>query len=268
VSKHTTAPDEFDPRVPLALERALVRHDYAVLWAIIKDDPERLRDGLEKLAKTVADNGATDCLDVLCDAHCDRWALLWLLHPFSRGRVFGNVLWSNKSGPSSIEILFGMTSKDLKKLLKKLKEVTSQLDIVDKQVEFSSLLKVSRELYPVSRLPKTLRTCAGVLQYAAKHFAGNAHIYDNIAKARLTSYVQATVESSYTHPRKRKRREFHDQQIAYLISAVSGDKDFSYDVAAHRGWRRKHYQRLRMLDPDIDQKLPRLIIPALEPLDP
>jgi hypothetical protein len=127
---------------------------------------------------------------------------------------------------------------------------------------------MSKPLYPAGRLPQTLRTCARVFQYAAKHFAGNAHIYDSIAKARLTSYVLTKVESSYTHPRKRMRREFHDKQIAYLISAVSGDKDSSYDDHAHGIWRRKHYPRLSPLDPEIDRKLESTFDLVQTPVEP
>lgn len=270
VDEHTTATAadqfdlassaaSFDPRIPLALERAIVKCDYDVLSFMVREDPDRLREGFKKLKTTIAENGATDCLEDLCDARCDRSTLLWLLRPFSRGQIFKDQLWPEKPGPGSIEAFFGLSSKKLDSLTKELTAVAGQLDIVREQVEFSRLLMVSKEFNPVGRLPKTLRTCASLFQYAAKHFAGNAHIYDSIAKARLTSYVLATVESSYTPPRKRKRREFHDQQIAYLISAVLGDKDLSYDDAAHRIWRQKHYQRLRMLDPDVGQRLPRLI---------
>jgi hypothetical protein len=266
MNEHTTATaaDEFDlpsnnPRIPLALEKVLVERDYAVLLSMVRDDPERLREGLKKIETTIADNGAADCLNDLCDAHCERRALLWLLHPFSRPRTFKDALWSEKPGPGSMEAFFGLDSKKLDSLTKELNAVASQLDIVKEQVEFSSLLVLNKSLYPVWRLPQTLRTCADLLRDTSKNFAGNAHIYDSIAKARLTSYVLATVESSYTQPRKRKWREFHDQQIAYLISAVSGDKDFSYDDAAHRVWRQKHYERLRMLDPNVEQKLPGLI---------
>jgi hypothetical protein len=228
---------------------------------MVRHDPEKLREGLEKLKKTIADNGAADCLNDLCAAQCDRRALLWLLRPFSRAQIFKDKLWSEKPSPGSMEAFFGLTSKKLDALTKELNAVATQLDVVKGQVEFSSLVMLSKPLYPVWRLPQTLRTCAKLFQDASKHFAGNAHIYDSIAKARLTSYVLATVESSYsyTQPRKRKRREFHDQQVAYLISAVSGDKDFSYDSSAHRVWRQKHYQRLSMLDPDVEQKLPGLI---------
>jgi hypothetical protein len=270
VDEHTTATaadqfdlassaTSFDPRIPLALERVIVERDYAVLSSMVRDNPERLREGLKKLETTIVDNGATDCLNDLCNAHCDRWALLWLLHPFSRNRIFKNALWSEAPGPGSMEAFFGLTSKKMNRLTKELNAVASQLDIVKAQAEFSSLLVLSKSLYPVWRLPQTLRTCAKLLQDSSKNFAGNAHIYDSIAKARLTSYVLATIESSYTQPRRRKRREFHDQQIAHLISAVSGDKDFSYDSFGHCGWRQKHYGRLRMLDPDVEQRLPGLI---------
>jgi hypothetical protein len=244
------------------LEKVIVDRDYYVLFSMFRDDPERLRKGLDKLEKMVVDNGAADCLNNLCAAHCDRRALLWLLHPFSRELVFKDALWSETPGPRSMKAFFGLNPKELGSLIKELKAVTSQLDIVNGQVEFSWLLKLNKQFYPVSRLPHTLRTCATVLKYAAEHFAGNSHIYHNIAKARLTSYVLAKVESSYARPRKSRRREYHDGDIACLISAISGDKDFRYDSAHHRGWRRKHYPRLEMLDPNVDQRLfPGLIPP-------
>jgi len=187
VNKYTTAAmdGEFDPRVPLTLEKALVRYDYAMLSSMLKDDPEALRNGLDKLKKQVGDHGATDSLNKLCPSSCDRRALLWLLHPFSRPRVFAEALWSSGPGPGSIESLRGLGSEELRSLTKKMYEVASQLDGVNGQAEFSALLMLSKELYPVYRLPRTLRTGARVMQYAAKHFAGNTHIYDNIAKARL-----------------------------------------------------------------------------------
>jgi hypothetical protein len=179
---------EFDPRVSLALEKILVERDYFVLASLFRDDPKRLEESLKKLEKMIAANHATESLDKLC-AYCDRRALLWLLHPFSRGRVFKDALWSNNPGAGSIRDLLGMTARKLGCLTKKLNEVATLLDTVNEQAEFSSLLKLSKELYPVWRLPRTLRTCTRVLQYAAKHFAGNTHIYQTIAKARLTSYV-------------------------------------------------------------------------------
>jgi hypothetical protein len=257
VKKRTTAVavDKFDPRVPLALERVIIERDYYVLSSMLRDDPERLRQGLDKLEKIVADNGAADCLDNLCATHCDRRALLWLLHPFSREPVFREALWSEKPGPGSMKAFFGLNPKKLGSLMEELRAVASQLDGVNGQVEFSSLLMLNKQFYPVVRLPQTLRTCARLLQYAAEHFAGNSHIYHNIAKARLTSYVLAKVEGSLSGPRRKRRREFHDGAIATLISAVSGDEDCRYDSAAHRMWRRKHYQRLSMLDPDVDHRL-------------
>src|SRR4030095_9369901 len=80
-----------------------------------------------------------------------------------------------------------------------------------------------------------------------------------IAKTRLTSFVLAKIESSYAKPRRRRRREYRDEDVASLISAVRGDKHSSYDSTAHRMWRRKHYERLAMLDPDLDQRLPGLM---------
>jgi hypothetical protein len=138
-------------------------------------------------------------------------------------------------------------------------EVASQLHSVNGRAEFSALLMLSHDLHPVYQLPRTLRTGARVLQSAAKHFGGNTHIYDSIAKARLTSFVLAKIESSYARPRRKKRREYRDEDVANLISTVSGDKYASYDSVAHRMWRRKHYQRLAVLDPHVDQTLPSLI---------
>jgi hypothetical protein len=266
VNQHTTADvdnefvvNEFDPRVPLALEREVVSNDYAVLSSMLKDDPKALRDGLSKLEKQVADHSATDYLNKLCASSCDQRALLWLLHPFSRPRLFADALWSSSPGPGSIESLLGLGSEELHRLTKRMTEVASQLDRVNEQNEFSALLMKSKALCPVYLLPRTLRTGARIMQYAAKHFAGNSHIYDNIAKARLTSYVLAKIESSYSSPRRKKHREYHDEDIAGLISAVSGDKYSHYDSVAHRMWRGKHYRRLAMLDPEIEQKLLGLI---------
>lgn len=253
--KTAQANQEFDPRIPLSLERVIVDRDYAVLSSMCQDYPGTLDAGLGELERMIAASHATDCLDKLCSDHCDRRALLWLLHPFSRAPVFKNALWSEKPGPGSVEELLGLTSKELEMLINNLNADACKLDIVNSQADFSALLMLNRQLYPVARLPQTLRTCIRVLEYAARHFADHAHIYDNIAKARLTSYVLAKVEGSLPGPRRKQRREFHDGEIATLISAVSGDEDCRYDSADHRMWRRKHYQRLRMLDPNVDQKL-------------
>jgi hypothetical protein len=228
---------------------------------MLKDDPKRLRRGLKRLETKIAKNGAIDRLDELCAAHCDRRVLLWLLRPFSKTRVFKHALWSEQPGPGTVKAFFGLTSKELDSLIKDMNAVAGQLDIVNGKVEFSSLLMMNRRLYPVWRLPHTLRTGIKVLRYASTHFTRNTHIYHNIAKARLTSYVKEKVESLYVRPRKRKRGEFRDEAIATLISAVSGDKNFRYDSASHRMWRQQHYQRLCLLDPDVDQKLARLIPP-------
>jgi hypothetical protein len=253
--KRAAGANEFDPRISLALERILVEHDYAVLSSMRKDDAEGLSDGLNELEQMITENGATDRMDELREAHCNRWALLWLLHPFSRGRVFKDALWSNKPGAGSIKAFFGLTSRDLERLTRNLNEVASQLDIVNGKIEFSSLLMMDRQLYPVRRLPRTLRLCAGLFLHAAQYFARSSHIYDNIAKARLTSYVLTKIEGGYVRPRRRMRREFRDEAIATLISAVSGDKECRYDSTAHRMWRQKHYARLRTLDPDVEQRL-------------
>ena len=169
MNKHTTTAvdGEFDPRVPLALERVLVEHDYAVLSSMVKDDPETLRKGLERLEKEIANHSATDSLNKLCPNSCDRRALLWFLHPFSRPRVFAEALWSSGPGPGSTDSLLGLTSEELHDVTKTMNQVALQLDRVNGQAEFSALLMMSRELYPIYRLPRTLRTGARVMQYAA-----------------------------------------------------------------------------------------------------
>src|SRR6266849_2310834 len=115
VSKRKAAKmdDEFDPRVPLALEKVLVMVDYSVLLSLLKDNPAKLRKGLEELERIIREQGAASDLDKLCAANCDRRALLWLLHPFSKEPIFGDARWSNKPGPESIKAFFGITSSEL-----------------------------------------------------------------------------------------------------------------------------------------------------------
>jgi len=58
--KATDVDDEFDPRVPLALERVLVELDYCVLLSLLKDNPDKLRTGLEELEKAILEQGAAN----------------------------------------------------------------------------------------------------------------------------------------------------------------------------------------------------------------
>jgi hypothetical protein len=248
--KAIKADDQFDPRVSLAPERVLVDLDYRVLLSLLKDSPDKLRQGLEELERMIRKSGAVSYLDRLCAANCDRRALLWLLHPFVPEPVFKIARWSSKRGAGPADVFLGITSKERKKLINKLSEVATQVEIVNAQPQFGSLLMLSRSLYPTSRLPRTLRTYAKLLRYAARYFAGNSHIYDSVAKARLTTYVQTGIGRSDLVPKMRSR-QFHDEEIAGLISSVSNDQDCRYDGTAHRMWRRKHYHRLNMLDPDV-----------------
>ena len=233
--------DEFDPRISLSLEKVLVQMDYSVLLSLLRDSPDELKKGLEKLEKVVHQHGAVSNLDALCAARCERRALLWLLHPFSREPIFADARWSIEKGPRSIKTLFGITSKELKDLTKHLDEIAGQIQIVNDQAEFGSLLILSKPIYPAWRLPRTLRTYAKLLRYAARHFAGNSHIYRNIAKARLTAYVKSRLPDP---------EAWRDEDIANLISAVSDEEN--YDATSHRMWRTKHYRRLSVLDPNVE----------------
>jgi hypothetical protein len=237
--------DEFDPRVPLAWEKLLVKLDYELLSSLKRNRPDQLRAGLQELERKIGAEGATIYLDKLCSVGCDRRDLMWLLHPFSKEPNFKDA-GSFKPGIGSIKSLFGISSKDLRRLINKINELATQIESVNEQPEFGALLG-TRPLYPAWRLPRTLRTYVKLLQYGARHFAANSHIFHNIAKARLTSYV----ESRSAEPRL-KRTNYHDEEIAALISAVSGDADLHYDATAHRVWRDKHYRRLCALDPDLD----------------
>jgi hypothetical protein len=238
--------DEFDPRVPLAWEKLLVQLDNELLSSLKRNSPDEFRAGLQKLERKIGAEGATVYLDKLCSVGCDRRDLLWLLHPLSKEPIFKDVGSSNKPGIGSIEGLFGISSKDLRRLIKKINELAAQLESVNEQPEFAALLG-THPLYPAWRLPRTLRTYAKLLNYGARHFAANSHIFHNIAKARLTSYI----ESRSAEP-SLERTNYHDEEIATLISAVWGDADLHYDATAHRVWRDKHYRRLRALDPDLD----------------
>jgi hypothetical protein len=233
--------DEYDPRVPLSLERVLVGLDYFVLSSLSKDSPDELRNGLKTLEELVREHEAVKYLNSLCEANCDRRAVLWLLHPFLAKPIFPDTRWSKTRGYGSTKAFFGIGSKELDILCRRIEEIAASLRIVIDRPEFGSLLMLDKQLYPVWRLPRTLRTCSKIMRYGARHFAGNSHIYNNIAKARLTTYVKA---------RAIKRHRWHDEEVANLISSVSNDEN--YDATAHRMWRNKHYRRLRMLDPKLE----------------
>jgi len=239
--------DEFDPRVSLAWEKLLVQRDYERLSSLKRSNPDELREGLEKLEKVIREEGALGHLDKLRLVKRDRRVLLWLLHPFSNESIFRNVASSNKPGIGSIKALFGVSSKELRRLIKKLNELAIQIETVNEQSEFSDLLGTG-PLYPAWRLPRTLRTYSRLLRYGARHFAANSDIFHNVAKARLTSFVT----SRSKRKTKRGATNFHDEEIAALISAASRDGNLHYDATAHRVWRKKHYRRLYILDPNLD----------------
>lgn len=252
--------DEFDFRVSLAWERLVVQRDYHLLAFLKRSSPDELREGLEKLKKMIREQGATSHLDKLCSLGCNRGDLLWLLHPFSNEPIFKDGGSSNKPGIGSIEVLFGISSKKLRRLIKKLNELATQVERVNEQPEFGALLGTP-PLYPAWRLPRTLRTYAKLLRYGARYFASNSDIFHNIAKARLTSYIGSRSISRT----KLKTKNFHDEEIAALISAMSGDEDLRYDATAHRVWRKKHYGRLYLLDRNLDSHDPLTLLDSALP---
>jgi hypothetical protein len=246
--------DEFDPRVPLAWERLLVQRDYDLLSSL-KGRPEVLRTGLVKLENIIHEEGASSVLEALCSLRCDRGDLLWLLHPFSTEVIFKDSAWSNKPGIGSLKALFGISPKKLQKLIKKLNELATQIEPLNEQSEFADLL-ATRPLHAARRLPRTLRTYARLLGYGAKYLAANSDIFYNIAKARLTSYVESRSHRGDVDTTSRRHRYdnlyFHDEEIARLISAALRDMNLCYDANAHRVWRRKHYRRLYLIDAKLE----------------
>ena len=233
--------EEFDPRISLIVERMIIRRDYELRSHLLRHDPAELKAGLRRVEGMMKTKIAVADLDKLCLANCDWDFLLWLLYPLSSKSVFPKVQSASQL-VGSLEDIFGLTSRDFSRLLSSLDALGKQIECLNERAIFDSLF--SGPWRHAGRLPRTLREYARLLQYAAQHFAGNAQGYDNVAKARLTSYVLACHPASG----RSERQNWHDSEISSLISEVSGKE---YDAVAHRMWRRKHYQRLKLLDPDL-----------------
>jgi hypothetical protein len=233
--------ENFDPRISLILERLIIRRDNELRSRLLQHVPDQLREGLGRIDSMIHENGAAEDLDKLCTANCDRNILLWLLHPLSSKPVFPKIQPASPLA-GSVEDLFGLKSKGFNRFLSSLDALAKQIECLNEQTIFDGLF--TGPWLHAGRLPRTLREYARLLRYAVRHFAGHAQGYHNVAKARLTSYVLSC------HPvsGRSERQNWHDSEISSLITAVSG-KD--YDAVAHRVWRKDHYQRLKLLDPDL-----------------
>jgi len=219
---------------PLFLERALIVHDYQLRQHLTD---EEMREGLSCLEKKIRDCRATKELKTLCDDKCDRILLLWLLHWLSKEPVFAAFKnWLYKPGLRTVAQLFGITTKKLRKLVAKMKDTATQVEKINRRFEFGILL-LNEPLTQLQNLPSHLRLYAKLLQDGAQYFGRGSAIYHNIAKARLTTYVRISTGS------------FHDKEVSALIAAVSDNEN--YDETSHRQWRKKHYERLKLVDPDL-----------------
>jgi len=234
-----SADDSFGD-LSLALEKALVESDYALLSVLKEISPQELSEGLRQLEEKISQNGAKGDLDTLCSASCNREDLLWLSQWFSNETIFqSNEGWMYKPGERTTEAMLGMHSKKLRKLVTQLNKVAVDVERVNRHFQFGVLLSTSRSLSPLWSLQGLLRVYARLLRYATRHFGSGTHTYHNIAKARLTTYI------------KSRTGNFHDKEVAALISSLSGDEGCYYDATAHSVWRRKHYRRLKDVDPSL-----------------
>jgi hypothetical protein len=217
----------------LLLERSLVHID-AQFCQQLSD--EELAKGFSHLQRQISEGVAAKALETLCAAKCDFLRLLWLLHWLSKEPVFPVFRnWLYKPGVRTVEGLFGITPKELRKLVARVNDVAAQAERVNRKFEFGILLS-AEPLTPLQALPGFLRVYAKLLQDGARYFGRRSDIYHNIAKARLTAYV------------KFQSGHFHDKELAALISSVSGNE---YDETDHKTWRHKHYERLKLVDPSL-----------------
>jgi hypothetical protein len=224
--------------VTTSLEQSLVEGDYALLSVLREYSPDQLRLGMGRLESLITNWGADKDLEDLCLANCAREEILWLLHWFPKKAIFhSNDGWLDKPGVKTTKALLGLTPGQLRGFVSHLNKIAIRIELVNHKFEFGVLLATSKQLFPLWHLQRLVRAYAALLQDAARHFAGGSHIYHNVAKARLTTYVL------------HKTGDYHDKEVAALISSVSEDAKFHYDDTAHRMWRKKHYQRLRMIDP-------------------
>ena len=221
----------------LLLEKSIVEADYALLRQLQKS-PEELTAGLTAIETFVASNGASGELLELCSGGCHRQDLLWLLHWFPPKAIFTvNSGWLDRPGVYTTEKLFGIGPKDVNRLVLKLNRVASEVEDVNHNFHFGIMLSHAESLSSLWELPTALRVYGDLLKHAAKHFASGSHVYHNIAKARLTTYVFS------------RTKDYHDREIAALISSILNDENASYDAGAHSTWRGKHYERLKLVDP-------------------
>jgi hypothetical protein len=217
----------------LLLERSLVEIDYQFCQQL---SDEEMGKGLSRLQGKISEGLATEQLKTLCAAKCDRLRLLCLLHWLSNEPIFPIFKnWLYKPGVRTIEGLFGITPKEVKKLVTQVSDVATQIERVNRKFEFGILL-LAEPLKALQALPGFLRVYAKLLQDGARHFGRRSDIYHNIAKARLTAYV------------KFQSGRFHDKEVAALISSVSGNE---YDETDHKTWRHKHFGRLKLVDPSL-----------------
>jgi hypothetical protein len=218
----------------LLLERALIEIDYRVCQQL---SHEELTEGLSRLQRKINEGLATKDLQTLCNAKCDRVFLLWLLHWFSNEPIFPLLKnWVYKPGVRTAKQMFGITSKQLRKLVSEMNDIAMQVEKVNRRFEFGILMSVEH-LWPLLSLQRFLRLYSKLLQDGARHFGRGSDGYHNIAKGRLTTYVRI------------QTGKFHDKEVAALISAVSGNE--KYDETSHRRWRGKHYERLKTVDPYV-----------------
>ncbi|MGA3317577.1 MAG: hypothetical protein ABSC64_14190 [Candidatus Korobacteraceae bacterium] len=224
--------EQLNEAFSLPLEKALVASDYEVLRQLPRSE---MMAGLSRLEEKISEGVATSELETLRRAGCSRQVLLWLLHWLSNEPIFPLLKnWLYEPGVRTVERLFGITPKQLEKLVTQVNDVATQVEKVNRNFEFGILLSVA----PLDRLwnlSHLLRVYAKLLQDGARHFGRGSDIYHNIAKARLTTYVE------------NRTGNFYDKEVAALVSSVSGKG--GYDETSHRVWRNKHYARLKTVDP-------------------
>lgn len=198
---------------------------------------EESRKRLAALESEIASHRAKDAFERLLAAGCDRGSLLRSLG-LSCGKPVDFILdnWFTKTGPQSLEVLFGLKSRAFSLLKKSLLVASDHIDGINLRFEFGILL-TTPHLEMFQGIPRLLRGYVSLLDLSAKRLAGGAHFYRNMGKGILTMYV------------KQQTGGFRDELVSALLAAVR-DND-RYDALSQRDWRAEQKDLLARIAPLI-----------------
>jgi len=198
---------------------------------------EESRKRLAALESEITSHAAKVALERLLAAGCDRGSLLRSLG-LSCGKPVDFILdnWLTKTGPQSLQVLFGLNNRAFSAMKNLLLEAADRIDGINRRFEFGVLLTVPH-LRMFWGIPGLLQGYVSLLDLAAKRLAGGAHFYRNLGKGILTLYV------------KQQTGRFRDEQVSALLAAVR-DND-KYDAGNQRDWREEQKDLLARIAPLI-----------------